>query len=71
MSTLVTPSVVNALVQLGEGDDAHGQAGGPQLLQPRRHGRDAVEMIDDPVGVDEVARPHRRAGGRVATRRSA
>jgi hypothetical protein len=63
--------VVDALVQLGERDDAHGQADWPQLIQPRRDGRDAVEMGDDPVSVDEVARPHRRAGGRVVTRRSA
>ncbi len=63
--------VVNALVQLGQRDDAHGQAGGLQLLQPRRDGRNAVEVINDPVGVEEVARPHSRAGGRVVTRRSA
>lgn len=42
-----------------------------QLLQPSRDGRNTVEVIDDPVGVEEVARPHSRAGGRVVTRRSA
>ena len=63
--------VVDALVQFGERDDAHSQAAWPQLVQSRRDNRDTVEMVDDPVGVDEVARPHRRAGGRLATRRSA
>src|SRR5206468_3821942 len=54
--------VVDTLVQLGERDDTHGQAGWPQLGQPLGGSRGAAEMVDDPVGIDEVARPHRRAG---------
>lgn len=56
---------------LGKRDNADAQAGGPQLPQSLRDGLDLVDVVDDPVGVQEVRQAHKATGIRVAIKRSA
>ena len=44
---------------------------GAQLLQSGDHALDRVQMIDDPVGINEVTDRHTRGSARVAIMRSA
>lgn len=62
---------MNALVQLGQRDDADRQPCRPKLLELAGDALDTVEVIDDPVGVDQVRQAHNLTSGRVLTRRSA
>jgi len=62
--------IVHTLIQFREGDDGHGAPLIAQGLQPAYDGAMAVQVMDYPIRVDEIAEGHRAGMGRVSTTRS-
>lgn len=58
--------IVDALIEFSQRNDADGEAFRLQFLELLRDGRNAAEMVNDPVGVDEIG-----GTGHVRTRRAA
>src|SRR5712691_4345236 len=66
---LTTPGgiarVLDTLVQLGQRDDADGQTYRPELFKLAGDVLDTVEVIDGPVGVNQIRQAHNLTSGRV------
>src|SRR5262249_61972421 len=62
--------IVNSLVEFREGDDGECKPLFLKFFQALDDGRMAIEIVDDPIRIDEVGDGHRRGSGRVDRRRS-
>jgi hypothetical protein len=61
---------MHAFIEFGQRDYAQGQTGRSELFEASGEGDDAVEVIDDPVGIEEITGRHILAAGRVTRKRS-
>ena len=61
--------IINALVEFCEGDDGKSKACRCQFLKASRHALDVVQVVNDPIGIDQVG--HSLGSGRVLISRSA
>lgn len=62
---------VYALIQFREGDDRHRASLIAHGIHPAHDCAVAIQVMDDPIRVDEIAEGHRVGTGRVETKRSA
>jgi len=66
-----TRGKIHALIQLGKSDDGHRAPMLAQGVQTADNRAVAVQIMYDPIRIDEIAEDHRAGAGRVDTSRSA
>ena len=61
--------IIHSLVEFSEGDNGESQALGLELVQARDDRGVSMEIVNDPIGIDEVLQAHSLGTGRVESSR--